>query len=151
MTRTLRSNLNRKRPSINDSRILLVEDSEGIRLLISEILSEAGYGVTAVSDGDAALLAIRRQTPEVVITDLHMPGRPVFEVIRVLREDYPRVRIVILSGLMDELMSEAIMASGVDAAIDKGMAPEILVDTVKRLMSAESSPAVAHPSLAVAR
>ncbi len=116
--------------------ILLVDDSEGIRLLISEILSEAGFEVTAVSNGDAALLAARGQTPAVVITDLNMPGKPVSEVIRVLREDHPRVRIVVLSGLMDDLMSRAIMASGVDAAIDKGVASEILVDTVKRLLGA---------------
>jgi DNA-binding NarL/FixJ family response regulator len=90
--------------------------------------------VTAVSNGDLALLAVRRQTPEVVITDLNMPGRPVSEVIRVLREDHPGVRIIVLSGLMDDLMSQAIMTSGVDAAIDKSMAPEILVDTVKRLL-----------------
>jgi len=93
--------------------------------------------VTAVSNGDAALLAARRQTPAVVITDLNMPGRPVSEVIRVLREEQPGVRIIILSGLMDDLMSQAIMASGVDAAIDKSMAPEILVDTVRSLLSAE--------------
>jgi CheY-like chemotaxis protein len=119
--------------------ILLVDDFEGIRLLISEILTDAGYEVTAVSNGDAALLAARRQTPEVVITDLNMPGRPVSEVIQVLRAEHPGVRIVILSGLMDDLMSQAIMASGVDAAIDKGMAEEILVDTVQRLLSAEPS------------
>lgn len=124
--------------------ILLVDDCEGIRSLVSEILSEAGYSVTAVSDGDLALLAVERQIPEVVITDLNMPGRPVSEVIRVLRGDHPEVRIIILSGLMDDLMSEAIMASGVDAAIDKSMAPELLVDTVKRLLGGE-------PSLAVAR
>ena len=93
--------------------------------------------MTAVSNGDAALLAARRQTPAVVITDLNMPGRPVSEVIRVLREEQPGVRIIILSGLMDDLMSQAIMASGVDAAIDKSMAPEILVDTVRSLLSAE--------------
>lgn len=74
-----------------------------------------------------------------MITDLNMPGRPVSDVIRVLREDHPGVRIVILSGLMDDLMSQAIMASGVDAAIDKSMAPELLVDTVKRLLGAEPS------------
>jgi DNA-binding NarL/FixJ family response regulator len=96
--------------------------------------------VTAVSNGDSALLAARRQTPEVVITDLNMPGRPVSEVIRVLREDHPGVRIIILSGLMDDLMSQAITASGVDAAIDKSMAPEILVDTVKRLLSPARDP-----------
>ena len=100
--------------------------------------------MTAVSNGDSALLAVRRQTPEVVITDLNMPGRPVSEVIRVLREDHPGVRIIILSGLMDDQMSQAIMTIGVDAAIDKSMAPEILVDTVKRLLTTE-------PSLASAR
>jgi DNA-binding NarL/FixJ family response regulator len=92
--------------------------------------------VTAVSNGDAALLAARRQTPAVVITDLNMPGRPVSDLIRVLREEQPGVRIIVLSGLMDDLMSQAIMASGVDAAIDKAMAPEILVDTVRSLLSA---------------
>jgi CheY-like chemotaxis protein len=114
--------------------ILLIDDSEGIRLLISEILSDAGYCVTAVSDGDAALLAAQHQTPDIVITDLNMPGPPVSEVIRALRRDHPHVRIIVLSGLMDDLMSRAIMTSGVDAAIDKSMAPEILLDTVKRLL-----------------
>ncbi len=119
------------------ARILLVDDSEGIRLLISEILTDAGYGVTAVSNGDAALLAARRHAPDVVITDLNMPGKPVSEVIRVLRQEQPGIRIIILSGLMDDLMSQAIMTSGVDAAIDKAMAPEILVDTVSSSLSAE--------------
>ena len=105
---------------------------------------------------------MRRQTPDIVITDLNMPGRPVSEVIRTLRNDHPGIRIVILSGLMDEPMSQAIMASGVDAAIDKSMAPELLVDTVRRLLSAEpsgrtpltlnqTSPAVNQASLAGAR
>ncbi len=60
-----------------------------------------------------------------------MPGRPVSEVIRVLREDHPRVRIVILSGLMDDLMFAGAGHGnvGVDAlatADSKHMAPEIL-------------------------
>jgi hypothetical protein len=38
---------------------------------------------------------------------------------------------------MDDLMSQAIMTSGVDAAIDKSLAPEILVDTVQRLLARE--------------
>lgn len=106
-------------------------------MLISEILSEAGYRVTAVADGKAGLLAAQRQPPDLVITDLNMPGPPVSEIIRVLRRDQPGVRIIILSGLMDDLMSQAIMTSGVDAAIDKIMAPEILVDTVQRLLANE--------------
>jgi DNA-binding NarL/FixJ family response regulator len=97
--------------------------------------------VTAVANGDAALVAARRQSPDVVITDLNMPGQPVSHVIRALREDCPRVRIIILSGLMDDVMSQAIMASGVDAAIDKSMAVETLVDTVKRLLNAEPATA----------
>jgi CheY-like chemotaxis protein len=143
-----RSNLKGKRAEANSVgtklNILLIDDSEGIRLLISEILTDAGYEVMAVSNGDSALLAAERQAPDVVITDLAMPGRPVVEVIRVLRQNHARVRIIILSGLMDDLMSQAIMTTGVDAAIDKSMAPEILVDTVKRLLAAE-------PSLAGAR
>jgi DNA-binding response OmpR family regulator len=118
--------------------ILLIDDSEGIRLLISEILTDAGYRVTAVPDGDAALAAARTQPPDVVITDLSMPGRPVSEIIRVLRHEHPGIRIIILSGLMDEMMSRAILASGVDAAVDKGMATEILVETVARLLRVET-------------
>jgi len=124
--------------------ILLVDDCEGIRFLVSEILEEAGYRVTAVPDGNAALLAARRQIPDIVITDLSMPGLPVSEVIRVLRADHPDIRIVILSGLMDELTCQAIMTSGitrsrVDAVIDKSLAPELLVDTVKRLLGEETA------------
>ena len=108
-------------------------------------MSEAGYEVTAVSNGDEALDAVRRRTPEVVITDLNMPGRSVSQIIRELRHNHPGIRIVILSGLMDDLMSQAVMASGVDAAIDKSMAAELLVDTVRRLLN--TGPSFSHAPL----
>lgn len=57
------------------SAVLLVDDEPGMLETLSEILASAGYDVTAVSDGDAALAEIRGGGYDVVVMDIKMPGR----------------------------------------------------------------------------
>ena len=55
-------------------RILVVDDKECIRTSMSLVLTEMGYQVRSVDDGLAALRAIRKDTPEILLSDLNMPG-----------------------------------------------------------------------------
>ncbi len=65
--------------------ILVVDDNAGIRELLTEVLTHAGYAVTATDDGIGAMTALKRRVPDLIILDVMMPiidGPHLMEVIR---------------------------------------------------------------------
>jgi putative two-component system response regulator len=88
--------------------ILVAEDDEAIRLLMSEFLSREGYAVRAVADGSAALEAVSRELPDLILTDVMMPGLNGFELCRRLKSDratrlVPVVLVTSLNAREDRL------------------------------------------------
>ncbi len=108
--------------------VLLVDDHRlvrrGFRLLLEqdaelEVVGEAG-------DGEAALALIRSTKPEVVIMDIHLPGTGGIEVSRLALQEFPTLKIVVLSADADtQLVNEALRA-GVSGYVLKESAPEEL-------------------------
>ncbi len=92
--------------------LLLVEDDPSLRMLLSTILTKSGYRVRASEDGFSALKRIRDETPEIVLSDLLMPGMSGFEFLSVVRRRFPEIRVVAMSSAY----------SGVD--IPKGVAAD---------------------------
>jgi CheY-like chemotaxis protein len=72
-------------------RVLVADDERGMRQTLVDILSQLGYGVAAAEDGDAALDAIRRDSFDVVLMDIRMPGRDGVQVLRELGDPPPQV------------------------------------------------------------
>ncbi len=87
------------------ARLLVVDDEPAIRDLLIRALGSAGYEVVAVSDGVAALDAIRSaQTPyDLVVTNSHMPNTTGEQLIGQLRELYPLLPILHLDDLAHPL------------------------------------------------
>ena len=80
------------------SRILIVDDNEAVRTILSQMLRADGYAVQAAADGFEALKACRGQRFDLVFCDLYMPGMEGLETIRTLRKEFPQLRIVAMSG-----------------------------------------------------
>jgi PAS domain S-box-containing protein len=80
--------------------ILIVEDDHHSRRSLTRLLEHAGYTVTAVSDGNAALEAVKKSPPTVVLLDLMLPGIDGVEVLRRLRKGFNRdaLPVIVLSG-----------------------------------------------------
>jgi CheY-like chemotaxis protein len=78
--------------------ILIVDDNLVLRSTLSSILIEAGYEVAVAADGFSALAAIRHQVPDVVLSDLYMPGMSGFELLSIIRRRFPRIRVIAMSG-----------------------------------------------------
>ncbi|MGZ4105046.1 MAG: response regulator, partial [Actinomycetota bacterium] len=57
-----------------NERILVVDDEEQIRRAVGRALSARGYDVTAVEDGEQALLVVERAAPDLIVLDLNLPG-----------------------------------------------------------------------------
>ena len=79
-------------------RVLLVDDQQEVRDSIGEMLRALGHQVAVAADGNAALASVLRQWPDVVITDLGMPGMNGIELARRLRTAAPGVAVLLLTG-----------------------------------------------------
>jgi len=86
----------------NGKRILVVDDLDTIRAAISDLLEEAGYCVEEAADGDAALEAIERTHPDLVVLDLILPGRDGFDVLRKLAEQESPPPVLVMSGAVSQ-------------------------------------------------
>jgi len=80
-------------------RILIVDDEESIRRSLEGILCDEGFETRFAADGDAALAALARELPpDLVLLDIAMPGRDGVSVLAELRERWPQLPVVMMSG-----------------------------------------------------
>jgi DNA-binding response OmpR family regulator len=122
----------RQRPA----RVLLVEDVDSVRRAVALGLRTAGFTVTAVRDGDEALAVLVPVAPDVVVTDLAMPGMDGFELIRTLRVREVDVPVLVISardGVADRM---AAAAAGADGYLVKPFGLAELRETVTALADA---------------
>jgi DNA-binding NtrC family response regulator len=80
------------------SRILVVDDEEGIREFLAEVLEDEGHEVDTASDGLEALARLERRGYELLLSDLKMPRMGGLELVRKLRAEQPEVEIVVLTA-----------------------------------------------------
>ena len=78
--------------------ILVVDDDDAFRSMLRRTLQRAGYDIVEAADGSAALRALSGATMDVVITDIVMPNMEGIETIRALRQSYPHLKIIAISG-----------------------------------------------------
>ena len=87
--------------------LLIVDDEPSIRYSLSCVLTEIGYHVRSAEDGLSALLEIGNEAPEILLSDLHMPGMSGFELLSEVRRRFPAIQTIAMSGafLGDEVPS----------------------------------------------
>ena len=95
--------------------VLIVDDDEIIRRLLSERLATRGFRPIAAGDGAEALRLLSEHRPALVVTDYHMPGMKGVELVRRMLAFDPDLRIVVVSGYASlPTVIEAMKAGAVD-------------------------------------
>ena len=122
-------------------KVLLVDDDKDLLQLIAMRLSAAGYDVTAVESGEAALASLAVARPQVVITDLRMHGMDGMALFDAIHRDSPSLPVVILTA--HGTIPEAVSATrrGVFSFLTKPFEPKVLLDTTAEAMRLSSPPA----------
>ena len=89
------------------ARLLIVDDEPSIRSSMSHVLAEIGYGVRCAEDGFSALGELRKEIPDILLSDLNMPGMTGFELLSAVRRRFPAIWTVAMSGMFsgDEVPS----------------------------------------------
>jgi len=117
-------------------RVLVVDDDADMRLTLKLALELAGYDVDVAANGREALEAQRREPAEVLITDIFMPETDGFEAIDAFRKQFPRTKIVVVSGgaqfsKRDYLPDAELI--GADATLQKPFDVDTLLGLLKTL------------------
>jgi two-component system CheB/CheR fusion protein len=118
--------------SDEDQRLVLVEDQEDSRELLSEVLRRSGYRVHAARDGEQAVELIRDVRPSVALVDIGLPGISGNEVARRVRGDgNDRIFLVALTGYGQQHDREAIMKAGFDQHLVKPVDTQTLLEVLR--------------------
>jgi len=80
------------------SSVLIVDDEESIRRSVGDILSDEGYASDAAGGVDEALQKIQAHTPDLVLLDVAMPGKNGIELLERLRDSWPELPVIMMSG-----------------------------------------------------
>lgn len=79
-------------------RLLIVDDEPAIRMSMSHVLAEIGYRVRSAEDGFSALRELKKEIPDILVSDLNMPGMSGFELLSVVRCRFPTIQTIAMSG-----------------------------------------------------
>ena len=115
-----------------------MDDDKDLLQLIAMRLTAAGYAVTAVESGEAAVAALSVSRPQVVVTDLRMQGMDGMALFDAIHRDSPSLPVVILTA--HGTIPEAVTATrrGVFSFLTKPFEPKVLLDTVAEAMRLSS-------------
>ena len=98
--------------------ILVIDDSRSARTILQNIIASTGYRVTLAESIDDALGTVDIFNVDVIISDMNMPGIPPVEAIPKMRNQFPNVGIIAMSGNVDAALENTLF-SGADAIIAK--------------------------------
>ena len=119
--------------SANLKTVLVVDDKERIRVAIAQVLEEFGYSVRCAEEGHSALREIYQQNPDILVSDLTMPGMSGFELLINVRRLFPTIKVIAISGSFSG--SEVPQGVLADAFYPKGGSVSTLLQAFRSLSS----------------
>src|SRR5277367_2355984 len=128
--------------SPKETRLLIVDDDALICESLSFILAESGYRVRSSADGFSALVELRNEIPDILLSDLNMPGMSGFELLSVVRRRFPAIRVIAMSGAFSgDGVPPGVAA---DAFYEKGSDPESLLQIIEAMASPKRPSSFQH-------
>ena len=123
--------------------MLIIDDDSEVRSLLTRALTQAGYEVVAVANGDEGTRACRQQSFDMVVVDMVMPEKDGLETMMEIRRGSPKARIIAMSGaprapIMDPL--SLAMKLGAVAILTKPFTPDEFIGSVVQHLSQPRTP-----------
>lgn len=121
-------------------RVLVVDDSQGVRQVVSGVLASHGFSTVAAGSVSDALAALSRNDVDALVVDFSMPRADGVALVHMVRQRYGLIPIVMLSGVASEEDRSRAERAGVDAFFDKAdFAKGALVETLRDLIENDAT------------
>jgi len=126
-------------------KVLVVDDEASIRTTLTMLLEASGYQVTTAANGFEALTLLQSGLPAVLLSDLNMPEMSGFELLSQVRQKFPELRVVAMSGAYET--ADAVPGGAIsDAFYAKGHGnPGVLLRILSEMTSAPVEHALNNP------
>ena len=112
------------------AKVLIIDDSEGVRDSLRRTLERSGHEVATAEDGKEAMKHIKESVPDVVITDVFMPEMDGFEVILAIRQRFSQLPIIVMTGSPDPVYRKAGVQLGAVLSLSKPFKAEELLASI---------------------
>jgi CheY-like chemotaxis protein len=133
-----------------DVHVLIVDDESDVREFLADVLTDAGMNVTTAESGDEALRRLRENPPDLISTDLVMPGKSGIRLIHELRKNaqWSRIPVLIVTGhahdpdikdSLDDVLADSSLV-GPSSSLEKPITPHGYLETVCRILKVELAP-----------
>ena len=117
------------------SHILVVDDEDALRMVLSSELVSSGYEVTTASDGDEAINVIQNKKFDLILLDIKMPRVDGFEVLKFVKKNFPSVKVIMLTGFADLKNAIESKKHGAEDFVSKPYDLVDLLTTIERVLS----------------
>jgi two-component system NtrC family sensor kinase len=114
------------------SKLLLIDDEESILRVLSLSLKSDGHEVTTAQNGEEGLRLFQEETPDIVLTDLKMPGMDGLEVLKKAKEHNPDAEVIVITGHGDMDSAIEALQQGASDFINKPIRDEVLTVSLER-------------------
>lgn len=118
---------------MNERKVLIVDDDDNICQLLSLYLVKDGYIVDFCNDGESAITKLRRESFDIVLLDIMMPGLDGFETLMRIRE-FSEIPVIILSARGEPMDKIAGLDHGADDYITKPFEPQELIGRIRAVL-----------------
>lgn len=118
--------------------ILVIDDERGIREILSDILEDEGYNVITAEDGLVGLGLLDRELVDCILLDVWLPGRGGVDVLNDVRETYPRIPVIMISGHGTIDMAVKAVKGGAFDFIEKPLSLDRVNTVVRHALEMES-------------
>ena len=107
-------------------KIIVIDDDESSRLSLSSYLEELGYSAYSAEDGESGLEAVKKLNPDVVISDIKMPGISGLDVLSAVKEYNSLIQVIIITAFdtMDSTIQATRMGAQLMAVVAEGKRAE---------------------------
>ncbi len=100
-------------------RILIIEDDEEMRSLLKDFFEEDGFEIDSVSNGSEAFRKVARESFDLIITDIRMPGLTGLDILPGIRKLQPEVSIIVITAFGSQEVHRKALDRGATAYLEK--------------------------------
>jgi DNA-binding NtrC family response regulator len=115
-------------------RILVVDDEDALRTVLSGELVSEGYDVRTAADGEEAVASLQKEAFDLILLDIKMPRMNGFEVLKFVKEKFPKTKVVMLTGFADLKNAIESKKLGAEDFVSKPYDLVDLLTTIERVL-----------------
>lgn len=115
-------------------KFLIVDDEPDVVDSVSELFTLRNYNVITATSGTQALEKVKKENPNIIILDIRMPDVSGMDVLKEVKKNYPKIRVIMLTGVEDESTRNMAMGLGASGYLTKPYSYSELLEMSRKLI-----------------